>query len=689
MSGAAGQASQFALRFYGTGVSQQDRVRIQIDDDAPGPDASTPVDVGAGDFTIEFWLRGTLANNRSSNNGGDVETFDIGWINGDIIVDRDIFGGSERKYGISIAGGFVRFGTSRGDGPSSDLDSTIEGSNNVLDDNWHHVACVRDSQSGRKHIYVDAVLDYSGAAGISTVDISYPDDGAPGQITPWGQYIVLAAEKHDAGPSFPSFAGYMDELRIWNVARSAAELAATYNQVLPASTPGLVGSYRFEEGSGTAIGDSSSQGSPLGDLIAGIPGNGEWVAFATNPSNTAPVQGGGPLEMLRLETSPAGLPLLVQGVLLAAPLDLLAPAGFSYSLEAPAIGQAGNQGYAFAVWSNRQAASHSFVVPAGGATLRAIYAVVSQATVQVAVPATHRNADYHPQSGQGYSNFYDSFGLCCGNDSQGPYESGLEFALPVPQGVAIDTATLRVIATADQLGSPTASVRGYDVADAPAFQAGSSTPLTQFAPLTQASVAWPFPTFISGQSYDSPDLAAVVEEVVGRNDWVSGNHLGLILDPAGTTGDQWRCFGNFISGNAATLEVTYGSGSTAGNFVELGPGLGGALPAPDLGGAGDLTPTSTLGFALYVIGGQPSSLTLMFVGLTEGALPLFGGTLYPFPFAAIVPVGVTDAAGTVALYAALDGNVPAGISVVLQAWLVDASGPQGFVATNGLRLDVP
>jgi hypothetical protein len=145
------QGSQFGLRFFGTGVGppgQQDRVRIQIDDDAPGADASAPCDVGAGDFTIEFWMRGTLADNPTSNDGGDNESFDIRWINGNIIVDRDIFGGSERDWGVSLAGGFVRFGVGRGDSGGA-LENTIEGDVNTLDGQWRHVACVRDAGAGR------------------------------------------------------------------------------------------------------------------------------------------------------------------------------------------------------------------------------------------------------------------------------------------------------------------------------------------------------------------------------------------------------------------------------------------------------------------------------------------------------------------------------------------------------------
>lgn len=294
---AFGQASQFALRFFGTGVGppgQQDRVRIQIDDNAPGPDASAPCDIGATSFTIEFWLRGTLAANNSGNAGGDVETSDDAWIYGNVVVDRDIWGGGqpgERKWGISLAGGFVRFGTSAGE-QAGDSKNTIEGSINVLDNQWHHVACVRDAVTGRKHIFVDGILDFSSSADVSNNDISYPNNGAPGQQTPWGPYIVLAAEKHDAGSSFPSFNGWMDEVRFWSTARTQRQIFDTFDRVILASSPGLVGYYRFEEGSGASVADSSAAGSPAGVLIAGVPGNGEWAARSANAANVAPVSNG-------------------------------------------------------------------------------------------------------------------------------------------------------------------------------------------------------------------------------------------------------------------------------------------------------------------------------------------------------------------------------------------------------------
>ncbi len=282
------QGSQHALRFFGTGVNQQDRVRIPIDDDVPG-NQSQPADVGAGSFTIDFWVRGMLADNATSHAGGDVETAGLDWIYGNVVVDRDVWGGTERDFGISIAGGFVRFGTGRGDPPSSDADHTLEGNVNVLDGIWHHVACTRDVATGVKRVFVDGELDHESSPFVSTADLSYPDAGVPGQQTPWGAYLVVGAEKHDAGPSFPSFEGSVDELRVWNRALSRSQILTTFDRVVAPSTPGLVAAYRFEEGGGTTTLDGSGKGGAAGTVIAGQLGNGQWTSYAQNPDDVAPI----------------------------------------------------------------------------------------------------------------------------------------------------------------------------------------------------------------------------------------------------------------------------------------------------------------------------------------------------------------------------------------------------------------
>ena len=74
-----------ALRFFGTGSGQVDRVKIPLN-------GNTRANIGAGDFTIEIWIRGALGDNGAGNNcsGGEAA-----WINGNIFIDRDVFGGGD------------------------------------------------------------------------------------------------------------------------------------------------------------------------------------------------------------------------------------------------------------------------------------------------------------------------------------------------------------------------------------------------------------------------------------------------------------------------------------------------------------------------------------------------------------------------------------------------------------------
>ncbi len=58
--------------------------------------------------------------------------------------------------------------------------------------------------------------------------------------------------------SYPAnyFDGSIDEFRIWNVARTAAELTSTMNKALVGNETGLTGYWKFDEPSGTSAADS-------------------------------------------------------------------------------------------------------------------------------------------------------------------------------------------------------------------------------------------------------------------------------------------------------------------------------------------------------------------------------------------------------------------------------------------------
>ncbi len=78
-------------------------------------------------------------------------------------------------------------------------------------------------------------------------------------------------------PYYGCFNGLFDELRIWKVLRTDAEIMATYNKALVGNEPGLVGYWKFNEapGSLTAADSVTTPGhtAHTGALMAALPGN--------------------------------------------------------------------------------------------------------------------------------------------------------------------------------------------------------------------------------------------------------------------------------------------------------------------------------------------------------------------------------------------------------------------------------
>ncbi len=223
------QGSGYALRFYGNGVDAPSLDRVVIPIDAP----ARPADVGATDFTIEFWLKAVAPENTGAVQCGA----NAGWITGNTVIDRDIFGdGDYGDFGIALGGGRVAFGVSVGTGGTTLCGSTV-----VADGSWHHVAAVR-LRTGAMLLFVDGVPDGStqGPSG----DASYRD-GRPSTFQ-FDPTLVLGAEKHDAGAEYPSFSGWLDELRISTTARYSASFSPP---VAPFSTDVATAAlYHFDEG---------------------------------------------------------------------------------------------------------------------------------------------------------------------------------------------------------------------------------------------------------------------------------------------------------------------------------------------------------------------------------------------------------------------------------------------------------
>jgi glucose/arabinose dehydrogenase len=246
-----------SLRFNGNGTGDIDRVKIRID--AP----AVPADV-SGDFTLEWWMRATLADNNTAPCNAGANGRDA-YRSGNMIFDRDIFGVAESgEYGVSIRGGRIAFGVNVG-GSGESLCSSVS----VADNAWHHVAVTRRS-TGELAIYVDgaAAGSVAGVAG----DVSY-QDGRATAFPDQDPYLVIGAEKFDSGPAAPPYRGLLDEVRLSHSIRYDGSYSRQRQPwFADASTVLLL---HFDEGFGVAVRDESN--------AAGGPSDGQLRAGGTTP----------------------------------------------------------------------------------------------------------------------------------------------------------------------------------------------------------------------------------------------------------------------------------------------------------------------------------------------------------------------------------------------------------------------
>jgi hypothetical protein len=238
-----------SLRFFGTGSGGIDRVEIAID-------PQVPADVGAGDFTIDFWVRTNALNFTWA---ATCTTGANGWQSGNVVLDRDRMSASDHgDFGIAVTRGGIAFGVSKGASAAG-----LCGAVNVVDGSWHHVAVTRVAATGALALYVDG-----------------NPDGTTGAAK--DPFLVLGAEKHDTAATPPqtsrAFNGWIDELRISTTVRYTAMFTPETMQYADADAD-TAALYHFGEGDGAALGDV--RGMSPGSIKVGQPAGGTVPIWAS------------------------------------------------------------------------------------------------------------------------------------------------------------------------------------------------------------------------------------------------------------------------------------------------------------------------------------------------------------------------------------------------------------------------
>ena len=143
------------------------------------------------------------------------------------------------KFGITsglvsgaqkIYAGFTNAGSS----------TTVTSATNLPLNTWTHIAATYDGSS--LNVYVNGTL--SGTVANSS--------GLPSGADAW--YFGKAVSGSNLFP------GNMDEIRIWNVARSQSDINTYKNTTIANGSAGLVGYYKLDETSGITAGDATGNG---------------------------------------------------------------------------------------------------------------------------------------------------------------------------------------------------------------------------------------------------------------------------------------------------------------------------------------------------------------------------------------------------------------------------------------------
>jgi concanavalin A-like lectin/glucanase superfamily protein/Big-like domain-containing protein len=138
-------------------------------------------------------------------------------------------------------------------GTSPGLNHPVRGVTTITANTWHHAAATWDGSTGTWNLYLDGVLDASTVVGPNrNANTANTSPAAIGT-----SYVSTGLLGSSNGPGF--LGGRVDEVRIWNVVRTQAQIQSTMSQEV-ASAANLMARYGLNAGTGTAAGDTSGNG---------------------------------------------------------------------------------------------------------------------------------------------------------------------------------------------------------------------------------------------------------------------------------------------------------------------------------------------------------------------------------------------------------------------------------------------
>lgn len=205
----------------------------------------------------------------------------------------------------------------------------------------------------------------------------------------------------------------------------------------------------------------------------------------------------------------------------------------------PNVGWTGDDSFTYTIRDNNDAISNA-------ATVAVTVSAGVPTTIAVRVSSNNDDAE---QSGSSVSTGSSTLNI---DSSQ---YIGMRFqGITIPQGAAITNAFITFTASGSDNNSENITIWGDDVDDAVAYSSSSNNISSRAD--TSASVTWSnVPSWSSGNTYDTTSFANVVQEIVDRPGWVSGNDLAITM--RGNSSERRARSRDSGSSQAPLLTITY------------------------------------------------------------------------------------------------------------------------------------
>ncbi len=248
---------------------------------------------------------------------------------------------------------------------------------------------------------------------------------------------------------------------------------------------------------------------------------------------------------------------------------------------------------------------------------------------------------------------------------------GLRFrGVTITGGSTINSATLSMVPFSSATDEPNHPIYCDDSDNAAAFSTSANNISSRAR--TTATVTWSSTNLGANGStrFNAPDVAALVQEVIDRAGWASGNAIAFVIQgSADSTRDLAIVTFDGSAANAAHLDIDYtaGAGPTEVNLTGAQPSSAGALTklykiaraGSQPTSTGALTKLQTL--ARAVAGTHPASAGAL---ATKYLISLSGSQ--PAPSGALAAVTVI----------ALSGSEPASSGALAQKYLIALAGTE-------------